>query len=99
MTITVTAVNDAPVADRRHRVAPTEDTALADQPAGVLANDTDVDGDALTVAGADQARPRHASRSTPTAPSPTRPTPNFDGTDSFTYTRQRRHRPTRTSPP
>ena len=47
MTITVNAVNDAPVADddslRRN-----EDTPLTVAGTGVLANDTDVDGDALT---------------------------------------------------
>ena len=51
---------------------------------GVVANDTDVDGDTVTatvVAG-----PAHGTwSSTPTARSPTRPTANYNGTDSFTY--------------
>ena len=51
----------------------------------MLANDTDVDGDPLTASLVDRARPRHARRSTPTARSPTRPTPNYNGTDTFTY--------------
>ena len=42
---------------------------------GVLANDTDADGDALTAALVDRPAARHADASTPTARSPTRPTP------------------------
>ena len=52
---------------------------------GVLANDSDPDGDTAdrrrSVTGPATAR----SRSTPTARSPTRPAANFNGTDSFTY--------------
>ena len=86
VTLTVTPVNDAPVAaddtlhDRRGHGA--------DDRAGVLANDTDVDGDALTAALVDgpahgtltlQRRRLvhlHAGARTTTAPtaSPTRPT-------------------------
>src|SRR5207237_915893 len=45
--ITVTAVNDAPVA-ANDAYSTNEDTALSVAAAGVLANDSDVDGDALT---------------------------------------------------
>ena len=48
MTITVTPVNDAPVAGRRQLQRPTEDTPLTIAAPGVLGNDTDVDGDPLT---------------------------------------------------
>ena len=47
MTITVSAVNDAPVAVN-DSYSTTEDTPLTIAAPGVLANDTDVDGDALT---------------------------------------------------
>src|SRR5207302_5404349 len=47
VTITVNPVNDAPVAGNdAHSV--NEDTTLTVAAAGVLANDTDVDGDPLT---------------------------------------------------
>src|SRR5439155_25423177 len=45
VTITITAVNDAPVAGN-DTAATAEDTAVA---ITVLANDTDVDGDALSI--------------------------------------------------
>ena len=56
MTITVTAVNDAPVAVD-DTATTTEDTALTVARAGVLANDTDADGDALTRDAGDRRRP------------------------------------------
>src|SRR5205809_889120 len=49
VTITVAAVNDAPVASSDSYSA-TEDTALAIAAPGVLANDTDVENSALTAA-------------------------------------------------
>ncbi|MBZ9560450.1 cadherin-like domain-containing protein, partial [Halomonas coralii] len=45
-TIAVTPVNDAPVAVD-DALTTTEDTALTIQPATLLANDSDVDGDTL----------------------------------------------------
>ena len=56
MTITVDAVNDAPVA-ANDSYTTTEDTPLTVAAPGVLANDTDVDGDALTRGAGDAARP------------------------------------------
>ena len=47
VTITVTAVNDAPVAGA-DAYSTDEDTPLTVTAPGVLANDTDVDGDDLT---------------------------------------------------
>jgi hypothetical protein len=48
VTITVTPVNDAPVAHNDGTYAVTGNTPLTVAAPGVLANDTDVDGDALT---------------------------------------------------
>ncbi|MHA6316122.1 Ig-like domain-containing protein, partial [Altererythrobacter sp. CAU 1778] len=80
VTVTVTAVNDAPVA-RDDTATTNEDTPVT---IGVLANDTDVDGDPLTVTAA-------------TSPDGTvtinadgtivfTPNANFNGTTSITYT-------------
>src|SRR5262249_57385849 len=46
--ITVTPVNDAPVA-AGDTVSATEDTPLVLAPAALLGNDSDVDGDSLTI--------------------------------------------------
>jgi VCBS repeat-containing protein len=84
VTITVTAVNDAPVAIP-DAYAATEDTPLIVNAAtGVLANDTDVDGDTLTSTvvtgptnGVLTLNPNGSFTYTPNA--------NFNGADSFTY--------------
>ena len=58
VTVTVTAVNDAPVAvDDTATTA--EDTAVTIAAATLLGNDTDLDGDALTIASVDERRGRH----------------------------------------
>jgi Ca2+-binding RTX toxin-like protein len=80
VTVTVTPVNDAPVANDDTATTP-EDTPVV---IGVLGNDTDPDGDTLTVVG------------TPTSPNGTvavnpdgtltfTPTPDFTGTTTITY--------------
>src|SRR5213075_3252602 len=76
-------VNDAPVAaDDAYTTA--EDTPLTVSAVGVLANDTDVDGDTLTVALVNG--PGHGSVTLNGDGSFTyAPTANFNGTDSFTY--------------
>src|SRR3989441_421196 len=85
VTVTVTAVNDAPTAV--NDVAATlEDTEVA---IDVLANDSDVDGDAITVSAV--GGPAHGSTTIVTiGPNTGRvsylPSPNFVGTDVFTYT-------------
>ena len=84
VTITVAPVNDAPVAmpDSATGYAGVDATGIA-----VLANDADVDGDALSVSAVTQGtnggtvtiRPGGTVAYLP-------PTPQFEGTDSFTYT-------------
>ena len=81
MTVTVTSVNDAPVAVTRR----------ADHGRGhrrscfVLTNDTDVDGDALTVTGEHARQPRHRVLHRGGVCTYT-PAANYNGADSFTYT-------------
>jgi len=83
VSITVTAVNDAPVANA-DAFAVNEDTVLVISAANLVGNDVDADADRLTALIA--SNPRHGTLSqnangalvyTPTA--------NFAGTDSFTY--------------
>src|SRR5207245_635498 len=83
VTITVNPVNDAPVA-ANDSYSTNEDTALNVSTPGVLANDTDVDGDSLhavLVAG-----PAHGTLALSSNGSLTyTPAANFNGSDSFTY--------------
>src|SRR3954469_10546376 len=81
--VTVTPVNDAPVAhDDSYTL--NHDTSLTITAAGVLANDSDLEGDplsALLVSG-----PAHGSLSLTSDGAFTyTPAANFSGTDSFTY--------------
>jgi VCBS repeat-containing protein len=81
--ITVTPVNDAPVA-RDDSYTTAEDTTLTIAAPGVLANDTDVDGDALTALIV--STPTHGTLTlNPTGGFVYRPNTNFNGTDTFTY--------------
>jgi VCBS repeat-containing protein len=82
-TISVTPVNDTPVAaDDAYQTA--EDNALTVSGAGVLANDTDADGDTLSavvVSG-----PSHGNLTLNSDGSFTyTPETNYNGSDSFTY--------------
>ena len=81
MTVTVTAVNDAPVA-ANDAATTAEDTAVTSPS---LANDTDVDGDSLTVTACE--RPPNGTGG-PNADGTITYTPaaNYSGADSFTYT-------------
>jgi VCBS repeat-containing protein len=83
VTITVTPVNDAPVATDDAFNTP-EDTPLSVLIPGLLGNDTDVDGDALTallVSG-----PAHGSVTlNPDGSFAYTPEANYHGADSFTY--------------
>ena len=80
---TVTPVNDAPVA-ANDSYSTNEGTALTVAAAGVLANDTDVDGDALNsilVSG-----PSHGALTfNANGAFSYTPAANYSGSDSFTY--------------
>jgi VCBS repeat-containing protein len=85
VTVTVTPVNDAPIANDDTYVA-TEDTPLnIISTLGVLANDTDVDGDTLTATVG--TAPTHGTLSLDANGSFLyTPAANYTGSDSFTYT-------------
>ena len=90
VTITVNAVNDPPVA-QANAYSLNEDATLTVSAPGVLANDTDVENDALTavlVSG-----PTHAASFTLNANGSFSytPAPNYFGADSFTYKAQDSH--------
>jgi Bacterial Ig domain len=80
VTVTVDPVNDAPVA--------TDDSDSTDEDSpvdvSVLANDSDVDGDALAVQ--DATDPADGSVSCDSDSCTYTPDPNFNGSDSFSYT-------------
>ncbi|MFN2579063.1 MAG: Ig-like domain-containing protein [Pyrinomonadaceae bacterium] len=80
VSVTINAVNDAPVAN--------DDSATTneDTPVGVnvLVNDSDVDGDPLTVSAVTQGA--HGSVTTDATSVTYAPAANFNGNDSFTYT-------------
>ncbi|MFL6195457.1 MAG: Ig-like domain-containing protein, partial [Thermoanaerobaculia bacterium] len=81
VTITVTSVNDAPVANADSATVAEDGNVNV----AVLANDTDLDGDTLTVSSVTQGahgtvsiNPDKTVKYTPAA--------NYNGSDSFTYT-------------
>jgi VCBS repeat-containing protein/predicted outer membrane repeat protein len=81
--ITVSPVNDAPVANN-DSYSTAEDTPLTSQVPGVLANDTDVDGDALSAVLVNG--PSHGTLTLASGGSFTyTPSDNYNGPDSFTY--------------
>ena len=83
VTVTIAAVNDAPVA-AADEYTTDEDTPLVVGAPGVLANDTDVDGDALAASSASD--PDHGSVALNADGSFTyTPDENDNGLDSFTY--------------
>ncbi|MEM6646640.1 MAG: Ig-like domain-containing protein, partial [Bacteroidota bacterium] len=79
VTVTITPVNDAPVAQ--------DDTATTDEDTDVqidvLANDVDVDGDALTITLV--TAPTNGTAVVAEQRIAYTPTPNFAGLDTFTY--------------
>ena len=81
VTVNVTNVNDAPVANDDN-VVTNEDTAVT---VTVVANDTDVDGPSLAISSVGPAGSGSAVAGTPTSITYT-PSPNFCGTDSLVYT-------------
>ena len=83
VTITVTPVNDMPEA-KVDDYAVTEDTLLTVPAPGVLANDSDVDGDTLFVAT--HSEPSHGTLTQDSDGALTyTPQDNYCGTDSYTY--------------
>jgi VCBS repeat-containing protein len=83
VTVTVGAVNDAPIAGN-DLYATDEDTPLTIPAPGVLANDNDPDGDALSAVLVDNAA--HGTLALHSDGSLTyTPAANFNGSDSFTY--------------
>ncbi|NNF10470.1 MAG: tandem-95 repeat protein [Acidimicrobiia bacterium] len=81
VTATVTAVNDAPVAEDDPATVAEDSSVTID----VLANDSDVDGDALAVAGV-SAPDNGTAVVNPDGTVTYTPEPDFSGTDTFTYT-------------
>src|SRR5204862_283771 len=83
VSITITGVNDAPVAVNDSYITP-EDTTLNVLATGVLANDSDVDGDSLNAIVVSP--PAHGSLTLNTSGSFSYvPAANYNGPDSFTY--------------
>ena len=80
ITITTTGVNDNPVAVNDTGSTP-EDTPVT---ISVLNNDSDIDGDALSISSVSQGV--HGSVSTDGATVTYAPAANFNGSDNFTYT-------------
>lgn len=83
VSITITPVNDAPGVTADAHTTP-EDTLLTVGAPGVLGNDTDPDGDALT-AVLRATTPNGSLALAPDGSFTYQPNPNFSGTDSFTY--------------
>src|SRR5213075_2854654 len=84
VTIAVTPINDAPVAANDDSYTTPEDTQLTVAAPGVLANDSDVDGDALSAVLVSQ--PTHGTLTLNSDGSLSyMPALNFNGIDSFTY--------------
>ncbi|MDB5351780.1 MAG: putative rane protein [Planctomycetota bacterium] len=81
--LTVTPVNDAPVANN-DIYSTTTGTTLTITVPGVLSNDTDVDGDPLT-AGAPSVPAHGTVTLNPNGSLTYTPTAGFNGTDTFTY--------------
>ncbi len=84
VTVTVTAVNDAPLAGD-DTASTNEDTAVTVTQATMIANDTDVEGSTLTVTAASNATGGTAVRQANGSVIFT-PTANFNGTAGFDYT-------------
>jgi VCBS repeat-containing protein len=85
VTITVTAVNDAPTAAADTYLA-AEDTPLTVAAPGVLGNDTDLDSSTLTATVVTGSGPAHGTLTfNPDGAFTYTPDANFNGTDTFSY--------------
>ncbi|MEW8028376.1 MAG: retention module-containing protein, partial [Candidatus Thiodiazotropha sp.] len=82
VTVTVGGVNDAPIATD-DTVGTNEDTPIT---VDVLPNDNDPDGDALTVTAVTQGANGSVTIDPATGNPVYTPNPDFNGTDTFTYT-------------
>src|SRR5665213_1077179 len=83
VTINITPVNDPPVANNDSYTTP-EDVPLIVPTAGILANDTDVEGDPLTAFLVSNGSHGSVNLNADGSFSYT-PSTNYNGTDSFTY--------------
>ncbi len=83
VTITVTAVNDVPMASNDAYVVLEDNSLVVDAP-GVLGNDNDLDGNALTAVLLSTTTNGTLNFNSDGSFSYT-PNPNFTGTDTFTY--------------
>ena len=83
VTVTITPVNDAPVADNE-TLTVLEDTAPT--AVAVLTGDTDIDGDALTITDTTEGARGAVSITGGGTGLTYEPDPNVNGADSFTYT-------------
>jgi hypothetical protein len=84
VTITVTPVNDPPTAQDDQYAALPDSTLVVGAPGGVLANDTDPDGDPLTAVLV--SAPAHGTLVfQPNGAFEYTPAPGYTGQDSFTY--------------
>ena len=84
VTITINSINDAPVAVADSYTVNVGGTLTTTTTTGVLANDTDADGDTLTAAVVTQ--PTHGTLNfNPNGTFTYTPTAGYRGTDSFTY--------------
>jgi Bacterial Ig domain len=82
VSITVNSVNDAPVAED-DQATTDEDKALT---IDVLANDTEVDGDTLTIVDGSLSNPAHGTAVVESGKVNYTPAGNYNGPDEFTYT-------------
>ena len=82
--VTITAVNDAPLAVDDTPASIAEDAGAT--PIDVLANDTDTDLDTLTITGVTQGARGTVAITNSGADLTYTPNPNANGSDSFTYT-------------
>jgi VCBS repeat-containing protein len=87
VTVTIHGQNDAPVVNNDEAYETDEDTTLeVSALAGVLANDTDIDGDTLTAILVDGLGPHHGTLTlNPDGSFTYTPDENFHGLDGFSY--------------
>ena len=85
VSISVNAVNATPVADDDDGGTTDEDTPLEIPAEDLLANDTDVDGDSLSISDFDEVSAQGGTVSLDDGTFTYTPAANYNGPDSFTY--------------